>query len=414
VRVVLFTGKGGVGKTTAAAATAALVARRGRKALVLSTDPAHSLADAFGVPVGPEPRELDTGLAAMEVDTQLRFERGWRDVQGYLLDLLARGGVDGLQAEEMVVLPGAAEVLALLEVRDQVAAGRWDAVIVDCAATAETLRLLALPEALSWYVERVFPTHRRMMRSLRPVLGRLAGGLGGAALPPDGVLDAVTRLHAQLADVRGLLADPAVTSVRLVLTPESVVVAEARRTLTNLSLYGYRVDSVLANRIVPAPATPVAGSGAEPDPWRAAWAAAQAEQLALVRESFTGVPVRRASYRPAEPVGLRALLDLAAELYGDDDPVAVPPPADLVAVDRAGEEYVLRLSLPFAQRSEVAVARSGDELVLTVGAHRRLFTLPSGLRRCTVTGAEFADGTLRVRFRPDPQLWPATDKGSAS
>ena len=403
MRVVLFTGKGGVGKTTLAAATAALVARRGRKALVLSTDPAHSLADAFGEPLGPEPREVDTGLAAMEVDTQLRFERSWRDVQGYLLDLLARGGVDGLQAEEMVVLPGAAEVLALLEVRDQVAAGRWDTVIVDCAPTAETLRLLALPEALSWYVERVFPTHRRMVRSLRPVLGRLSAGLGGAALPPDGVLDAVTRLHAELGDVRGLLGDPAVTSVRLVLTPESVVVAEARRTLTSLSLYGYRVDSVLANRVVPAPA---AESGGRPDPWRAAWAAAQAEQLAVVRESFTGVPVRRASYRPAEPVGLRALLDLAHELYGDDDPVGVPPPADPVRVERTGEEYVLRLALPFAERSEVAVARSGDELVLTVGAHRRLFTLPSGLRRCTVLGAEFADSTLRVRFRPDPQLWP--------
>jgi len=412
VRVILFTGKGGVGKTTAAAATAALVARRGRKALVLSTDPAHSLADAFGVPLGPEPCEVDTGLAAMEVDTQLRFEHSWRDVQGYLLDLLARGGVDGLQAEEMVVLPGAAEVLALLEVRDQVAAGRWDAVIVDCAPTAETLRLLALPEALSWYIERVFPTHRRMVRSLRPVLGRLAGGLGGAALPPDGVLDAVTRLHGELGEVRGLLADPAMTSVRLVLTPESVVVAEARRTLTHLSLYGYRVDSVLANRVVPAPAAAVpAGRRAEPDPWRAAWAASQAEQLAVVRESFAGIPVRRAAYRPAEPVGLPALLDLARELYGHDDPVAVPAPAELVGVERDGEEYVLRVSLPFADRSAVSAARSGDELVLTVGARRRLLTLPSGLRRCTVAGAEFADGTLRVRFRPDPQLWPGGPQG---
>jgi arsenite-transporting ATPase len=404
VRVVLFTGKGGVGKTTAAAATAALVARRGRKTLVLSTDPAHSLSDALGEPLGPEPREIDTGLAAMEVNAQLRFERGWRDVQGYLLDLLARGGVDGLQAEEMVVLPGAAEVLALLEVRDQVAAGRWDAVIVDCAATAETLRLLALPEALSWYVERVFPTHRRMVRSLRPVLGRIAGGLGGTALPPDGVLDAVTRLHGELADVRGLLTDPATISVRLVLTPESVVVAEARRTLTSLSLYGFQVDSVLANRVVPEPADPAGGTG--PDPWLAAWAATHAEQLEVVRESFAGIPVRCAAYRPAEPVGLPALLELARELYADDDPMAEPPAADLVEVERVGEQYVLRLALPFAERSEVGVARSGDELVLTVGPHRRLFTLPSGLRRCTVVGAEFAAGTLRVRFRPDPRLWP--------
>jgi arsenite/tail-anchored protein-transporting ATPase len=402
VRVVLFTGKGGVGKTTAAAATAALVARRGRKALVMSTDPAHSLGDAFGAPLGPEPRELDTGLAAMEVNAQLRFERSWRDVQGYLSELLARGGVDALQAEEMVVLPGAADVLALLEVRDQVATGRWDAVIVDCAATAETLRLLALPEALTWYVERVLPTHRRMIRSLRPVLGRLAGGLGAAALPTDGVLDAVSRLHGELAEVRALLADAAAASVRLVLTPESVVVAEARRTLTSLSLYGYRVDSVLANRVVPAP------EPGRPDPWRAAWAAAQAAQLAQVRASFAGVPVRQAAYRPAEPVGLPALLALAEELYGGDDPVVAVPPADPFDVEKLGEEYVLRVALPFAERSDVAVARSGDELVLTVGAHRRLFTLPSGLRRCTVVGAGFGDGALRVRFRPDPELWPHT------
>jgi len=394
-RVVLFTGKGGVGKTTAAAATAALLAARGRKALVVSTDPAHSLADALGVPLGPEPREVSEGLAAMQVDAQRRFERSWADVRSWLGGLLAQGGLDGLAAEELTVLPGAAEVFALLEVRDQVTRGPWDAVLVDCAPTAETLRLLALPEALSFYVERVWPTHRRVVRSLRPVLGRLAGD---PVLPPDSVLDAVGRLHGSLAEVRSLLAAPGVTSVRLVLTPESVVVAEARRTLTALALHGYAVDSVVANRVFPAEAGD--------SPWGASWRAAQRAALAEIAESVPGLPVRQAVYRSVEPVGLPALLEVGSQLYGSDDPLAEAAEAEPMAVSRDGDEYVLRVPLPFVRRSEVQLVRSGDELVLTVGGQRRRLALPSGLRRCVAVGASTGEGAVRVRFRPDPELWP--------
>src|SRR5690348_12999252 len=247
MRVLLFTGKGGVGKTTAAAGTAALAARRGLKTLVLSTDAAHSLADALAVPAGPEPAEVEGGLYVQQVDTQRRFEQSWSAVRDYLLTVLDAAGVDALAAEELTVLPGAEEVLALLEVRDQVRSGLWDVVVVDCAPTAETLRLLALPDALGWYVERVFPVERRVVKSLRPVLGRVAG----VPMPRDQVFDAMERLHAELAEVRTVLTD-ARTSVRLVLTPEAVVVAEARRTLTSLSLFGYRVDAVVANRVFPA------------------------------------------------------------------------------------------------------------------------------------------------------------------
>src|SRR5947208_7699121 len=219
MRVLLFTGKGGVGKTTTSAATAVHAARRGLKTLVLSTDPAHSLADAFDVPLGHEPKEIEVGLYGQQVDTQRAFEDSWREVQQYLRDVLEQGGVDPLEAEELTVLPGADEVLALLELRAQVESGRWYVVIVDCAPTAETLRLLALPEALGWYMERVFPVERRVVRTLRPVLSQLAG----VAMPPDKVFAAVERLHGELAEVRALLVDPATTSVRLVLTPESVV-----------------------------------------------------------------------------------------------------------------------------------------------------------------------------------------------
>jgi arsenite-transporting ATPase len=392
VRVLLFTGKGGVGKTTTAAATAALAAARGRKTLVLSTDPAHSLADALDVLLGGSPTEVDTGLYAMQVDAQGAFERTWRDIQRYLLTVLERAGVDALQAEELTVLPGAEEVLALLEVRDQVASGRWDLVVVDCAPTGETLRLLALPEALSWYVEKVFPAQRRALKAVRPLLSRVSGPV----VPADGVFEAVERLHAELLDVRAVLTSPS-TSVRLVLTPEAVVVAEARRTLTSLALYGYRVDAVLANRVFPA----------SDEPFLAGWVAAQQEHLAEVRRDAGPLSVLVQPYRPTEPVGLAALTDVGAELYGDDDPAAEPPPdEELLTVERTTDGFRLSLALPLVRRADVDLARSGDELILTVAGHRRVLALPSALRRCTVVGASLADGRLAVRFEPDPALWP--------
>jgi len=391
VRVLLFTGKGGVGKTTTAAATAALAAARGRKALVLSTDSAHSLADALGVRLTGAPTEVDSGLYAMQVDTQAALESGWRDVQAYLHTVLTRAGVGAVQAEELTVLPGAEQVLALLELLTQERSGRWDLVVVDCAPTGETLRLLALPEALQWYVDKVFPAHRRALRAVRPLLGR-----SEAPVPADGVLEAVERLHRQLGDVRALLTSPQ-TSVRLVLTPEAVVVAETRRTLTSLALYGYRVDAVLANRVFPP----------SDEPFVRGWVAAQAGHLAAVRADVGALPVLESPYRPVEPVGLAALVALGTALYGDADPAAdaVPLP-DLLDVQRDGEAYVLSMALPLADRGDLRLARSGDDLVVTVAGHRRVLALPGLLRRCTVAGAALAGQRLRVRFVPDPAQWP--------
>ncbi|GEP32984.1 arsenic-transporting ATPase [Nocardioides szechwanensis] len=395
MRILLFTGKGGVGKSTVAAGTAALAASQGLKTLVLSTDAAHSLADAFGAVVGSDPTEVADGLFVQQVDAQLRFEQSWAEIQGYLLSVLDVAGVDRVAAEELTVIPGAEEVLALLELRLHAVSGTWDVIVVDCAPTAETLRLLALPEALGWYMERVLPMERRVIKALKPVLTRAAG----VPMPGDSVFDAIERLHAELDQVHALLAGPD-ASVRLVLTPETVVLAEARRSYTSLSLFGYRVDGVVANRIFPAD---------DADDWRAGWVMAQDAVLAQVDQSFAGLPIWRSEYRAHEPVGVAALTTLAAEVYAGSDPLAAPTGHGPYGVDRTTDGAVLRLSLPFVTRAEVGLARNGDELVVTVGSYRRLLTLPAGLARLRVAGARVEAGELRVRFT-DPAEEKAREK----
>lgn len=388
MRIILFTGKGGVGKTTAAAGTATLAARDGARTLVLSTDAAHSLADAFGVPIGADPTPVADRLFVQQVDAQRRFERSWVDIQRYLLSVLDAAGVDPITAEELTVIPGAEEVLALLELREQVLSGDWDVVVVDCAPTAETLRLLALPEALGWYMDRVFPAERRIVKALRPVLAKAAG----VPMPHDTVFDAVERLHSDLDEVRQLLSGPD-ASVRLVLTPETVVVAEARRSLTTLSLFGYRVDGVVANRVFP-----VEGA----DAWRAQWVEAQATVLTEVEQSFGGLPVWRSSYRPSEPVGVAELADFARAAYGADDALGLPEGDGPMTITRTPAGATLRIALPFADKSDIDLARHGDELVVTVGSYRRLLSLPAALTRHTVAGARVEGGSLQVRFRAEP------------
>ncbi|HSY15381.1 MAG TPA: ArsA family ATPase [Jatrophihabitantaceae bacterium] len=402
MRILLFTGNGGAGKTTAASATALRLAERGCKTLLLSAGTAHSAGDALDCPIGAEPAEVAPSLWALQFDSQRRLEAAWRGVQAYLVRLLARVGVDPVTAEELAVLPGLEAVLALLAVHELAESGNWDVLVVDCGPAAETLRLLSLPETLGSYLTKVFPAHQRLISGLGP----FAGLLGRAQNPSSsGLLAALLQLTAELAAVRALLSDPAITSVRLVLTPEAVVTAEARRAYTALSLYGYRVDLVVANRVFPE------GSGA----WQAGWVAAQRGQLALLRDSFAGLPIREVPYGAAEPIGVAALRDVADHLYGPlpgADPAAASEAGTLLRVEADGADFLLRMRLPLATRGEVGAVRAGDDLVLTVGACRRVLSLPSVLRRCEVVGGEFVDSELRIRFRPDESVWPRTGGGT--
>jgi len=386
VRVLLFTGKGGVGKTTVAAATALRAAASGARTLVLSTDAAHSLADSFDRPLGSTPTQVAPQLWAQQLDATERFEEIWGDVQAYLVQVMGWAGVDAVEAEELAVLPGLDELFSLTDLLDHARSGAWDLIVVDCAPTAETIRLLSLPDVLGWYMAKVFPATRRMARLARPLLSALT------SVPPvagDEVFAAVERLIGRLAGVRELLADTKTTSLRLVVNPERMVVAEARRTATYLALFGYRVDAVVANRLLPDAVT---------DPWFKAWREAHAEHLAAIEEGFSPLPVLRVALASDEVVGEDRLRSFAEELYGDRDPLAVLHDGPSMTVHRDGDRSVLRMPLPFCDHDELEVGRRDDDLLVRVGPYRRAVSLPDSLRRRTVVGAALRDGSLHVEF----------------
>jgi arsenite/tail-anchored protein-transporting ATPase len=385
MRILLFTGKGGVGKTTVAAATAVRAAKAGYRTLVTSTDPAHSLADSFGVPLGDSTTEVAQNLWAEQIDAQARLEANWRDIQEHVISLLNWMGVDAVEAEELSVIPGLDEIFSLTDVKRHVDGGRFDVIIIDCAPTAETLRLLSLPEVMNWYIERIFPIQRGVVRTIRPVLTRVTT----MPIPDERIFRAVERLHRNLDGVRRILTDERTSSVRLVVNPEKMVIAEARRTYTYLSLFGYRVDAVIANRIIPDSVT---------DPYFGKWKEIQAEHLDTIHQSFQPVPILTARLFDQELVGLDLLEAMAEEVYEGDDATAVLHRDQPIRVRKRGPWYVLSMRLPFVERGEFDVHRKADELYVRVGSYKRNLVLPHALQRLDVKQARFVDEGLEVRF----------------
>jgi len=385
MRILLFTGKGGVGKTTVAAATAARIAASGRRTIVLSTDPAHSLADAYALPLGDDPTPIADNLWGQQLNARVRFEDAWDDVREYMVGVLDWAGADAVEAEELAVVPGLDEVFALADIKEFATSGDYDVVVVDCAPTAETIRLLSLPDVLGWYMDRVFETQRRVTKLARPVLDRLTS----LPIAGDRVFAAIRKFYDRLDGVRDLLIDGDITSARLVVNPERMVVAEARRTFTYLSLFGYHVDAVVANRMLP---------DAIDDPWFARWKATQAAHLDTIKDAFGPLPVLAAELADHELSGLEQLADFGQTLYGSLDPVARLAEIEPLRVDAVGSTLVLSLHLPFTERNDVRLGRSEEELFLTVGPHRRALVLPDSLLRREVTGAHLVGDRLEVEF----------------
>jgi arsenite-transporting ATPase len=385
VRILLFTGKGGVGKTTVAAATAVRAAAAGHRTLVMSTDPAHSLADSFDLPLTSRAQEIAPNLWAEQIDAQERLESNWRDIQEFVVSFLNWAGVDAVEAEELSVIPGLDEIFSLTDVKQHADSGRYDLLVVDCAPTAETLRLLSLPEAMNWYIERIFPVERRVVKTIRPLLTKLTS----MPIADDRIFGAVERLHRNLDGVRQLLTNDRMSSVRLVMNPEKMVIAEAKRTYTYLSLFGYRVDAVVVNRIIPPEVE---------DPYFGKWKDIQAEHLETVKESFQPVPILTARLFDREMVGLDLLAEMGEEVYGTKVATDILHRDEPLRVRKRGSSYVLSLRLPFIEKAEIEVFRKADELYVRVGTYKRNLVLPHTLQRLEVKEASFAEDRLEIRF----------------
>ena len=383
-RIIVYTGKGGVGKTSVAAATALLAAERGYRTVILSTDAAHSLADSFDRPIGPEPTALGPNLWGQEPDLLHNIERYWGTIQRYMASLLTWRGLDEVRAEEMSVLPGMDELASLLLIADHDDRGTYDVIVVDAAPTGETLRLLSLPEAGRWWLERIYPIQRRLVQLGGPLLGRLTG----MPMPETSVFRAGEELFERLEHTHELLSDPERTSVRVVLNLEKMVIKEAQRSFTYFHLYGYPTDLVVVNRVLPADAGPYFG----------AWREAQARYRPLVDESFAPVPIRSAPFFAQEVLGDEMLRRLGGAIFSTDDPTDIFFRGRPYSVRRADGGWVLELELPFASREEVHLARVGDELVVRVGSWRRNLILPRALDDTRSAGASFHDHTLSISF----------------
>ena len=383
-RTILYTGKGGVGKTSVAAATARRLAAAGRRTLLVSIDPAHSLAGVLGVSAGSRSTPASTNLDVQQVSSQDELDRHWSEVQDWLGDLLVRKGVDRIAAEELSVLPGMDELFGLLEIGRHYDDAFYDVIVVDCAPTGETLRLLSFPDTARWWLDKALPQQSRMVAAARPF---------SRGLPSEGAIADVQRVARALIAMNEVLHDHEHVSIRLVLTPERLVLDETRRTFTYLGLYGFLTDAVIANRILPD----------ESGDWLAGWRAHQTALLGETREAFAPVPVLTAPHFPEEVLGAEMLDRLGDELFAAVD-------AGAVLHDRVTQELVvgarsaeLRLDVPFAERGDIDVKRIGHDLVVRVNGSRRTLALPPALADYRPTGAALSGGVLHVTFdRPDP------------
>jgi arsenite-transporting ATPase len=388
-RTILYTGKGGVGKTSVAACTARRCAAAGARTLVFSTDPAHSLADALETPLGGESTEVGDHLHGQQVSAQEEMERNWAAMQDWLGDILMRQGVDRISAEELTVPPGADELFSLLQLKRHYESGDWDVIVVDCAPTGETLRLLSFPDVARWWLERVFPWEKQIMAAAAP----LARSVLDMPLPGRPVIAEVRRLVENLLTMHELLRDREHVSLRLVMTPDRMVISEAMRTFTYLNLYGYLTDAVVVNRVFP---PEVEGT------YFAPWRERQREHLELVESAFAPVPVLRAPYFDAEVVGPAMLDRLAGALFEDRDPAALLHTSLSQELVVGHHSARLRIDLPFAERGDVSLKKIGLELVVRVDGQKRTIMLPAGLAGFHPSEAKLDGGTLQVTFEgPD-------------
>ncbi|MBI2934325.1 MAG: ArsA family ATPase [Chloroflexi bacterium] len=385
MRIILYTGKGGVGKTSVAAATAVKAARMGYNTIAISTDIAHSLADSLETKLGSEAVQVADRLWAQEPDIGESIKTHWSTVQEWLSAIMAWKGMTGMVAEEMAVLPGMEELTNLLFITDYYEKRSYDVIIVDCAPTGETLRLLSFPEVLRWWMEKLFPIERKAAGLIRPLVKTFSD----IPMPEDAVFAAVDDLFKEVGKMHRLLTDNELTTVRLVVNPEKMVIKEAQRSYTYLSLYGYHTDMIVCNRVIP----PEAGEG-----YFSQWKEIQRKHLQTIHEAFSPVPILNVPLFDKEVVGLQMLDAMGERTFGSDDPTRVYFKGKAHEIEKRNGFYTLSLELPFATREDISIMQSGDELVIQVGKYKRNIILPRALIGMNVTEAKFVASSLNVKL----------------
>jgi arsenite-transporting ATPase len=398
MRIILYLGKGGVGKTTVAAASALRSAESGYRTLVVSTDIAHSLADSLDRPLAAEPTEVYPNLFAQEINVLEEVRQHWGQMQGYVGNLLRKQGMSKAIAEEMAIIPGMEEIVSLLHIHKQAEEGNFDRVIVDAAPTGETMRLLTLPESFQWYAARLIGWGDGALGMVGGVLRRL--------MPEKDPLNGLSNLVEGVKVLQKVLVNPTITSYRVVLNPEKMVIKEGARAVSYLSLFGYPVDAVVVNRILPGLQSNGMGdvqvNAPSADPYLRHLQEIQARYLGEIERDFYPLPILRAGWADREMVGLENLRELADTLFAERDPGQVLFVGQAQQIEEEGNDYVLKLPLPHVELNKVRLTKRGDELFVTIGNFKRELLLPSMLAQRSATGAIFTDGVLHVRF-PPPQ-----------
>lgn len=390
MRLILMTGKGGVGKTSVAAATGLQCAELGYKTLVLSTDPAHSLADSFDMELGHEPRLVRENLWGAELDALIELEANWGSVKRYITQVLQARGLEGIQAEELAILPGMDEIFGLVRMKRHYDEGFYDVLIIDSAPTGTALRLLSLPEVGGWYMRRFYKPFQGISVALRPFVEPIFRPIAGFSLPDKEVMDAPYEFYEQIEALEKVLTDNTQTSVRLVTNPEKMVIKESLRAHAYLSLYNVATDLIVANRIIPETVT---------DPFFQRWKESQKQYREEIHENFHPLPVKEVPLYSEEMCGLEALDRLKETLYGkDEDPSQVYYKETTVRVVQNQNEYSLELYLPGIPKDQIQLSKSADELNITIGNHRRNLVLPQALAALQPSGAKMEDDYLKIRF----------------
>jgi arsenite-transporting ATPase len=389
MRVILMTGKGGVGKTSVAAATGLRCAELGYKTLVLSTDPAHSLADSFDLELGHLPKQVKPNLWGAELDALMELEGNWGAVKRYITQVLQARGLDGVQAEELAILPGMDEIFGLVRMKRHYDEGEYDVLIIDSAPTGTALRLLSLPEVAGWYMRRFYKPFQNVSAALRPLVEPLFRPIAGFSLPDKEVMDAPYEFYEQIEALETILTDPQRTSVRLVTNPEKMVIKESLRAHAYLSLYNVSTDLVIANRIIPEEVS---------DPFFAHWKENQKIYKQQIYDDFHPLPIKEIPLYSEEMCGLDALERLKDTLYADEDPSKVYYEETTLRVIQKDKIYSLEVYLPGIPKDQIQLNKTGDELNIRIGNHRRNLVLPQSLAALKPSGAKIEDDYLKISF----------------